>query len=305
VRINIDGVDQSVQVTLGGLYGAQYADWVAGGRMPLNPAHYYSADPDGRWQLGGVPDLKNLLAFAHDPTHSFRLTRNIDISSAPGWHPPVLAGSLDGSYKVIQGLQNLQDWNLNQGLTGTLLGSVRRLGVTGTVRGSDFAGGLVGLVLGSVDESYASVDVGGQTHLGGLVGAVYETGALSNSHAYGTVSGLPGLNQSSAIGSLSGYNRGLVDRSYGAATVLCTGYCFASGGLVGFADVSTTRSFSILSRAGSNNCAFSGVETPLDDTSARQAATWAAAGWSISSVPGSSATWRIYGGSHFPCYAAS
>nr|MBP8272296.1 filamentous hemagglutinin N-terminal domain-containing protein [Sphaerotilus sp.] len=72
LTLTFQGVDQSTQVTLGGLYGGQYATWLAGGRVAFaDPATYFgAADGNGRYRLGSTGALRDLLAFADNGLYS-------------------------------------------------------------------------------------------------------------------------------------------------------------------------------------------------------------------------------------------
>lgn len=315
VVVTVNGVNQSAQITPGGIYHSQYADWVAGNYVPLSAANYLTADANGNFQLGNVQDLKNMLAFLTDGS-SFKVTANIDLTPIPGWHIPVMWGDLDGGFHVLSNLQNLQQWNNFQGLIGSSWGNVQRLGVTGTVQGFSVVGGLVGDNEGAISQSFAKVAVSGNAYVGGLVGDnnYYNTptATITDSYSTGSVTAVvvttdpANAVQPYAVGALVGENDSTITRSYSDSRVTCavTG-CDAWGGLVGAHFGSEVGSFAVQDFTGANTT--SGINSevaPGEDfisaSGASAAGTFVSANWDVASIGASSSVWRIYEGQTMP-----
>jgi hypothetical protein len=146
-------------------------------------------------------------------------------------------GVFEGLGHTITGLTLTDSADVEVGLFGTNLGTVRDIGLIGgsvsSSASSTFVGDLLGQNIGSgagmalVVNAYASGSVSGAGNgaIGGLVGGNYggsNGGTVENSFATGAVSGGSYAN----IGGLVGYNT----RSIGAATVQNT---YASGAVTG------------------------------------------------------------------------
>ena len=161
-------------------------------------------------QLAEFAELVNASAIDNAYNDKFyRLTADIDLSSygsswnnEKGWIPigaynPFL-GNFDGNNRKVNGLY-INDGSIIAGLFGAIYGTVRNLGVSGTVIGGNEVGGIVGLIEdgGSIANCYAAVIVSGQNMVGGVIGRIV-MGNMSNCYATGTVSG------SLAVGGVAG-----------------------------------------------------------------------------------------------------
>ena len=251
-EVIINGVHQ---VTPYGLYGGQYTDWFDEGNLtPLIIGNYF-AESGGYYEIDDIQDLKDLLGFAdipgtaEIPGNKFRLTENLDLAAIPSWHIPVFSASeFDGDGHTLANLTVNRQNNNDIGFIGTLsLGStLRNIGLTHiSVTGDNYVGGLVGENYGSITNSYAT-----RTYLNWkgayAAGTTYEIGdAVSYGNSSylckqaGTIGKYPsdsafwdkeGVNGSSYVGGLVGYNHGTITSSYATGTVTGRDY---TGGLVG------------------------------------------------------------------------
>jgi filamentous hemagglutinin family protein len=216
-------------VTIGGLYDAQFQDWATHHGV-LNITNYYAApDTNGFYSINNLTDLKNMLGFADMTGLKFKLTGNIDLTSAPGFYIPLFDGAaFDGAGFAINNVSINQN-NAKTGLLGFVQNAaITNLGDSGTVTGHHMVGGLVGyLYSGSISNSYSTATVHGGNYAGGLVGLTY--GALTNDYATGAVSG------TAVVGGLAGNNGdganiGTITGSYATGPVTGTNDV---GGLVG------------------------------------------------------------------------
>lgn len=229
---NIDDVLINGQhlVTIGGLYNAQYQDWVTHS-YSLNIDNYFSKDTNGYYLINNTYDLQNLLGFSEDAAgYRFLLVNDIDMSANPGLYIPSFSQEeFNGNGRTISNL-NLDLNNDAMGLFGfadtySLITNVRLENVN--ISGTTYIGGLVGLNLGSVYNSSSSGLVSGQGFTGGLVGWNYG-GWIINSYSTGSVEGY------STVGGLAGGNMGgQIRDSYSSNNVI--GYTLV-GGLTGFND---------------------------------------------------------------------
>ena len=307
VAVTVNGQDQSAQVTLGGLYGTQYAEWQGAGRTALDPAGYFgAADANGKYALSTAQNLKDLLAFAGDASLSFRLTNDIDVSNLAGWRLPFLAASLGGGSHLITGLNTRQSWNNFGGLIGYLSGTVDGVGVVGSAAGGTYVGGIAGLNRGAISNSYSVVDVTGSSNVGGLVGLNAATGSIADTYATGSVNGTDGAQ---LVGGLVGANAGAVASSYAAGAVHCL-YCWSTGGLVGngagwdtngaYLAGTVTAGFWNMDATGMTTDGAGAGVTGLGTAGMKAASNFTGAGWNASLSGGSNATWRLYDGAAAP-----
>ncbi|SDI61912.1 GLUG motif-containing protein, partial [Propionivibrio dicarboxylicus] len=231
---NIDAVsiNGNSLVTLGGLYDSQYQDWFARG-LSLDIANYSTTLPlslDGYYQISNVQGMKDLLGFADQGSYKFKLTGNVDLSSAQGFNVPIFsAAEFDGGGYVVSNL-NVMLPNSNVGLIGWLSpnSTVSNLGVSGNVTGQGNVGGLVGANQGTINASYSTATVTsleGGGSVGGLVG--FNRGSIGDSYAIGSVTGY------NAVGGFVGDNfGGTINTSYSSGAVTCrVSYCGGFGGI--------------------------------------------------------------------------
>ncbi|HUO93840.1 MAG TPA: filamentous hemagglutinin N-terminal domain-containing protein, partial [Rhizomicrobium sp.] len=146
-RVLINGTHA---VTLGGMYDAQYQDWIAH-NLTLKPANYFGApDANGFYSVSSVQGFEDLLGFSESSSPKFKLTHNLDLSSAPSFFIPYFEGTLNGQGYTISNFslgETSATSNLPFGLFGVLSGGmITNVGlVNASVSGNEFVGGLVGL----------------------------------------------------------------------------------------------------------------------------------------------------------------
>jgi mucin-19 len=171
------------QVTIGGLYAAQYTDWYNSGALNglvasnTTKLQSYFGDPDANsfYSLSTTVDLKNYLGYADQTTLKFKLGASIDMASAAGpdmataagLYIPYVAGAFDPNGKTISNLALSQ--------------YTSSLGFIGHLRGVDTTTALAGLTV-------TSAAVVGQTNVGAAVGSAYRR-ALTTPFTSGSVSG--------------------------------------------------------------------------------------------------------------------
>jgi filamentous hemagglutinin family protein len=229
----------------GGLYDAQYQDWSTHGES-LNIANYASLPSLGAGYYGvsSLQSLQDMLGFAENPGYSFRLTNNIDLSSAPGLFIPYFNTVFDGNNNTLANLLINTPHINDVGMFGLLLGTVNNLGVVNaSVTGQSNVGGLAGINYGNINNSYVTGSVTGVIQgspgfkmpgsaVGGLVGENgnqngYMGGSIYNSYSTANVAG------GQFVGGLVGVNIAPINNSY--ATGAVTGNLGATGigGLAG------------------------------------------------------------------------
>uniref|UniRef100_UPI0031FE86C2 beta strand repeat-containing protein n=1 Tax=Azotosporobacter soli TaxID=3055040 RepID=UPI0031FE86C2 len=217
----------------------------------------------------------------------FALNNDISgVTGAIGGSGASFTGTVDGlGHKVDIGI--VSGYGAYTGLFGQNEGTLRNLGVSGTISGNaNRVGGLVGYNKGSILNCYSTVNLNMSSFsdMGGLVGRNYGmaigTGEIKNSYSTGTLTsndygdfagGLVGNNSHGSIensystgnisaanteyvGGLAGENSGLVDKSYS------TGNASGStvGGLLGRSSGTVTQSFSSGSATGGTAGGFVG-----------------------------------------------
>jgi filamentous hemagglutinin family protein len=206
-RVTITGL-----VTIGGLYGAQYGNWVNGGTLDglattatNNAASYFGAAVGGVYSLSTVQHLRDYLGFADQTGLSFKLGANIDLGGAAGLYIPYVSGAFDPNGNTISNL------TLSQYTSG--------LGFIGHLRGVTTTLALAGLTV-------TNASVLGKTNLGAAVGSTYLR-ALTTPYTSGSVTGSdiayandPGddNNGRSNVGGVIGYALGA-----GSNTAVLTG----------------------------------------------------------------------------------
>jgi hypothetical protein len=238
VEINGDHI-----LTIGGLFAAQYEDWVENDRE-LDLADYDSLSTDSGWiEIGDLRAMRDALGFMQQPERMWRLTADIDASEAErSLYFPYLTGNFDGNGHTVTVDIDLPAVD-GIGLVGLNFGGrVKAVHVAGAVSGFAFVGGVVGENFGNIRETAASVETNGRWDVGGIVGANEIT--LKTSTASGPVDGETGvggavgseyggiLRNVSASGDVTGDSQvgGLVGRIDTGGTVERS---FASGAVVG------------------------------------------------------------------------
>jgi hypothetical protein len=215
-------------VTTGGIFDAQYQDWLSKGRS-LNISDYSSVlVPSGQYyNVTGIQGLRDLLGFADAPGYRFRLAGDIDLSGAPGLFIPYIAAEFDGANHTILNPRINQSFASGIGMFGfNNGGTIRNTNVIGgEVNGYCYIGLLAGSNAGLVDNTYAAGNVNSTgDSIGGFVGR--NTGTVNGSRAAGNVIG-----SGDYIGGLLGFNGGGVNNS--SASVNINGYGSYAGGLSG------------------------------------------------------------------------
>ncbi len=304
---NIDEVliNGGNHITTGGLFDAQYQDWISSGKTLDISDYSDTLVPSGEYyEISGVEGIKDLLGFADDKEYKFRLGADIDLSGEPGLYIPYLAADFEGAGHKIQDLNlnwssvrgyglfgylhgsalvedmdvvdvNVSGNNCVGGLVGSNYGTVRNSYAVGNVSGNGYiSGGLVGWNHGTVSNSYATGNVSGYRELGGLVGG--NSGAINNSYADGNVSG------NEMVGGLAGINwDGVIKNSYSTGAVSGD---FSVGGLVGiehdgtvsnsFWDVNTTGQSSSAGGTGKTTAQMKDIDTFTNESTAGLQEAW-------------------------------
>ena len=217
---------------------------------------------NGEYQIYTADDLKEFAAIVNGTAEGIdqntsanaKLMNDIDLSSVCGpklndessvsWTPignsSRYSGNFDGNGKTISGLYINDSSDNYQGLFGYVSGTVKDLGVSGSVSGPDSGtgnsvGGVVGYNSGTVKNCYntGSVSVpdsGTGNSVGGVVG--YNSGTVKNCYNTGKVSG-PDSGSGSYVGGVVGWNlsSGNVENCYNTDSVNVSGSYV--GGVVG------------------------------------------------------------------------
>ncbi|MFC1632491.1 beta strand repeat-containing protein, partial [Candidatus Omnitrophota bacterium] len=236
--------------TLGGIYNAQYDDWVADKSLTITDYLTKSGD---YYEIGTVQDLKDFLGF-YWCAEKFRLSANIDlINDADFYIPYMTVEEFDGNGKTISNLSVSLDrryigfFGVVDGTTnGTTIKNVGLVDVD--ITADDYVGGLAGYITGSatITNSYATGAVTGDYYVGGLAG-YNNSSTITNSYATGSVTG------NRYLGGLVGYNNSsTITNSY--ATGAVTGNSYYVGGLVGYDTSSNiTNSYATGAVEGNSN----------------------------------------------------
>ena len=157
-----------------------------------------SGTEDNPYKISSAADLKALAVAVNDGAECkgiyFQLTKDIDLGGSP-WTP---IGSFDNQFTGIFDGNGCKITRLtinttanNQGLFGYVGGgTVKKLGVVGTVTGKDYVGGIVGVNFGgTIEDCYNACTVtGNNKYVGGVVGYNFH-GTVKNCYNVGTISG--------------------------------------------------------------------------------------------------------------------
>ena len=156
-------------------------------------------------------------------------------------------GTFDGGSHTVSGVY-INNTSSNQGLFGTIRGTVQNLGVINSYirsgSGNSSTGSVAGAVLsgGSVTNCYNTGTVSGGYYTGGVVGSV--TGSVTNCYNAGAVGG-----SSNGTGGVAGNVTGSVTNCYNAGTV--TGGS-QTGGVAGSVTGSVTNCYNTGTVSGGN-----------------------------------------------------
>jgi hypothetical protein len=125
-------------------------------------------------------------------------------------------GSFDGKTRTISGLSINNSTSNNQGMFAAIgtSGSVKNLGINGSITGSTYVGGIAGSNAGVIEYCYVTADINGNDGVGGLVGD--NVGTVRNCYSRGDVNA-----DGNSAGGIAGINAGTVQ------------YCYASGDISG------------------------------------------------------------------------
>ena len=214
-------------VTHGGMYTAQFQDWVNQGKS-LNIGDYLALAGDGYYTLNSAQNLKDLLGFSEVSGLKFRLEADIDLVGLPNWHIPLFAAhTMDGDGHTLSNLSITQPFSSYVGFVGYLSGTLTNLTLSNvSITGGSGVGGLAGGVSGTVSNSASTGSVTGVGSVGGLIGDLGYSASVSNSHSTGTVNG------NDHVGGLVGSGRyASIRNSYSTASVSGTNNV---GGLAGY-----------------------------------------------------------------------
>jgi filamentous hemagglutinin family protein len=245
-------INGSPLLTVGGLYGLQYQDWMMNGKT-LNIANYASTLPlglGGYYFINDLQGMKDLLGFADNPSYKFHLNANLDLASAPGFFIPYLATEFDGANNSIANLKINQPFNSNMAMFGQSSASngsipyIKNLKLINVdVTGRNMVGGLAGNFSGfdnTISNSSATGKVTGNDLVGGLVGFVgySNSGVNSVSDSHAAVDVVGNNSVGGLVGDITGGN---IFNSY--ATGQVTANNTNGGGLVGVNLGTITSSF--------------------------------------------------------------
>ncbi len=210
----------------------EFAELVNGGKtdasavltddINLNPD--MKIDEDGTVTNGAVTNQKELREWTPIGTNSSRYSGTFDgdghtisglyIDSTADYQG--LFGYVDtgGTVKDLGVSGSVSGNNYVGGVVGYNSGHVKNCYNTGSVSGSgNSVGGVVGYNSGSVTNCYNIGDVSGSKYVGGVVGYNYSGGSVTNSYNTGAVSG------GADVGGVVGLNSGNVENCYNTGTV--------------------------------------------------------------------------------------
>jgi filamentous hemagglutinin family protein len=262
---NIDQVliNGSHFVTQGGLYDAQYQDWMSHNKT-LNISDYAATLPldtnTSHYSINNLQSLRDLLGFTDNPTYKFRLNTDIDLAAASGLFIPDLAGEFDGENQILSNLTINQPFTSPLGMFGMVreTGAVKNVGLTNVkITGGDYVGGLIGLNIGDINNAYATGSVIGNDIIGGLIGsnyysAIHSNTSLATDYYYGTISNAYATSRVSgtnSVGGLVGSNSSTINNAYATGSVSGTN---SVGGLVGSNSSTINNAYATGSVTGTN-----------------------------------------------------
>ncbi len=197
-------------ITKGGLYNAQYIDWISHGKQ-LEIKDYTSTlhYNNGYYTVSSVQGMRDLLGFIYNPEISFQLITDIDLASDIDYHIPVLRSEFDGGGHTISNLWLNQSGNRNIGLFGTVssTGLLRDLNLENiAVHGYQNVGGLVGYLNTNLTNCSSSGTVSGNISIGGLVGGINSRYEYPNVNAIVDSISVCDVSGDRNIGGLAGFS---------------------------------------------------------------------------------------------------
>lgn len=162
----------------------------------------YSVDPEAA-NSTSIYNAAGLSAIANNPSGSYRLTANINLSGI-SWAPINFKGTFNGNGFTISNLTiNLSDSSSNVGLFGTNSGTIKNLKITNASITAIGSGSNIGIVAGTNSGSVSNSTVNGTistnySKVGGVVGYL-ANGTMSDCTNNASVSG------STFVGGIIGY----------------------------------------------------------------------------------------------------
>ncbi|MCM1105070.1 MAG: hypothetical protein NC409_13310 [Clostridium sp.] len=164
------------------------------------------------------------------------LTQNIDLSGvcseeSGSWTPigtdkNPYTGIFNGGSFQVSGLYCQRAKSSYAGLFGCNNGTIRNLGVTGSVAAGNYTGGVCGRNAGIITGCYSAAAVAGARYTGGICGYNDVTGTVNVCYHTGAVSG------SKYVGGICGYNQNDTSSCYNMGTVNGSGT--SVGGICGY-----------------------------------------------------------------------
>ncbi len=314
VLTNIQQV-QAIKNTLDGSYilggnidASSTANWNGGaGFTPIGGSNGFSGTFNGLgYTIDGLtinrPNQNNVGLFGKIDQGNVKGVNLTNAAISGNSYVGALVGYNLGMITAIHSSASVNGNNYVGGLAGYNSSTISQSYATGQVNAADpyksnrlYSGGLVGLnELGTIELSYASGTVYGQYYVGGLVGANTYFSSITESYATGNATG------QLRVGGLAGFNNGsVIDQSYATGYVIARGS--NGGGLVGLSDNinSVTKSYWNTDTSGQSTSAGG---TGLTAAQMKQMSSFT--GWSMDSIGGQAATWRIYGGQTAPLLKA-
>ena len=232
------------QLTIGGIYGDQYLDWISNDLTLKISEYSFTLVPSGSYfDISNVQGIKDLLGFADVKGYRFRIASDIDLTENPGLYIPYF-GSLefDGKNHTISNMDLDLDFVSNIGMIGCNQGgTIRNIRVNGYIAGEENVGGLVGYNLGMMSNCVTSVNISGSSSVGGLIGynshaTISNCGSSGNVEGHEWIGGLVGENYCTlsncfTTGSVVGdtFVGGLVGNNHGPVF-----NCFTTGSISGY-----------------------------------------------------------------------
>ena len=188
-------------ISTGALTNELFTAWLPSKNLDIN--NYLSSD-NSEYLINNENDFKRILAFGQFPEFSYKLTRDIDLSSDSNFYIPYFAGSLNGNGKYISNLMIYKPYSYNIGLFGyTDKAHLSNLGLVDiNILGNSCTGGLVGFNNSStITNCYTKGTVTGVgDYTGGLVARSFN-GTITQCYSSGNLTGIT-------------FNSGLVANSY-------------------------------------------------------------------------------------------
>ena len=205
---------------------------------------------------------EELAKIGNDPNYplsgNYCQIKNIDMKNYTKFRPigctSTFTGKYDGNLYNISNLKIVEEKCVTgTGLFASVSGTIKRLGVIGSVTGNSYTGGIAGKLLhGNISNSYFTGEINGLTYVGGLVGSNHG-GNINSSYTSGNI------NSRSYSGGLVGYNAtgGKINNVYTNVTMPAN----FSGGLVGYSSTTSKITFAYTVSKSNKNNSFFGINT--------------------------------------------